>query len=90
MEEISLKFNISEGAIKIACDGLNVIRKYMYSATRYSCLSYHFDLILATDHNILKSPLTYFWRHVKGPQDDQTGLLDRRATFNVECKTEKR
>ena len=45
VEEISLKFNILEGSITIACDGLNAIKKSIESETRYSCLSNHFYLV---------------------------------------------
>ena len=51
-------------------------------------VSHHFDSISAIDHKILKSPLTWFWRHVKGHQDDQTGPLDRWSTLNVGCDAE--
>ena len=60
----------------------------MESKTRYSCLSNYFDLISAIDHKTLKSPLTWFFRHIKGHQNDQIGPLDRWATLNVECDTE--
>ena len=39
------------------------------------------------DHHILKSTFIWYWRHVKGHQDDQTGPLDRWASLNVECDT---
>ena len=45
VEEISREFNILEGAITIVCDGLNAIKNAMDRATRYSCVSNHFDLI---------------------------------------------
>ena len=60
----------------------------MDSETRYSHLSNHFDLISETDHKILKLPLTWFWRHVKGHSDDQAGPLEKYATLNLECDTE--
>ena len=60
----------------------------MDSETRYSCLSNQFDLISEIYHKILNSPLTWFWQHVKGHQDDQTGPLERWATINVECDTQ--
>ena len=71
VEEISRKFNIPEGAIMIACNGL----------------SNHFDLISAIDHKILKYPLTWYWIYVKGREEDQTDPLDRWVSLNVECDT---
>ena len=87
VEEISRKFDILEGAITTACDGLNVIKKSMGCKTRYLCLSNQFDLISVINHRIIKDPLTWSWIHVKGHQDDQTGPLDRWASLNVECDT---
>ena len=49
VEYISLKSNISEGAIKISCDGLNEIKKSMGSETRYLCLSNRFGPILVVN-----------------------------------------
>ena len=57
----------------------------MDSETIYSCLSNHYDLIYTVDHKILKYPLTWYWRHVKDHQDDQTVTLDRWFSLNVEC-----
>ena len=54
VEEISLKFNISEGETTIACDGLKAIKKSMDNETRYSCLSNHFYIISATKQKTLK------------------------------------
>ena len=66
MEEIIQKFKILESAITIYCDGLNTIKKAMDIKTRYSCPSNHFDLISAIEHKILKYPLIWYCRHVKG------------------------
>eukprot|EP00957_Ditylum_brightwellii_P132879 10133269-Ditylum_brightwellii.AAC.1 len=30
------------------------------------------------------SPISWEWQHIKGHQDDYSGLLDRFATLNVE------
>ena len=87
VEEISWKFNILEGVITISCDGLNAIKKSMDIETRYAFLSNQFDLIPAIDHKIIKYPLIWYWRHVKGHQDHQIGTLDIWATLNVECNT---
>ena len=73
--EISRKHNIPEVVITIAYNGLTILKKAMYSKTRYSCLSNHFNIISAIDHKILKSPLTWFYRHIKRHKDDQTGPL---------------
>ena len=83
VEEISHNFNILEGAIKIAFNGLNTIKEAMHCKTRYSCLSNHLNLISAIDHNIIKSPLIWYWRHIKDHQDDQTGPLDIWVPLNV-------
>ena len=55
--------------------------------TRYLCLSNHFDLISEIDHNILKSPSTWYWIHFKGHQYKQTGPLYIWSSLNVECDT---
>ena len=54
---------------------------------RYSCLSNHFNLISAIDHKILKFTLTWYWRHVKFYQDNQTVPLYRRASLKLEFDT---
>ena len=87
VEEISLKSNILEGAITIVYDGLNTIKRAMEYNTIYSCLSNHFKLIAAIDHNILKYTLIWYWRHVKGHQDDQTVPLYRWSSLNLEYET---
>ena len=77
-----------EGGIKIGWDALNVIKKAIDSETIYSCLSNHVDPISAINHKIRKSPLTWFWRRIKGRQDDKTVPLYIWATLNVGCDTE--
>ena len=58
------------------------------SETRYSCLSNHFGLISEINHKIQKQPLTWYWRHIKGNQDNKTFPLDIWATTNVEYDKE--
>ena len=42
---------------------------------------------MSIDQKNLKSPPTWFWKHVKGHQYDKTGTLYRRDTPNTECDT---
>ena len=58
--------------------------------TRYSCLSNYFDLISATDHKILKSPLTWLCQQVKGHQGNQIVPLYILYTLYVVCDTEEK
>ena len=65
------KHNIRSGGITSSCDGLSAIKKAMDANTTYLCLSNHFDLILAIDKKLIKSPLTCSCKHVKGNQDEK-------------------
>eukprot|EP00957_Ditylum_brightwellii_P019109 1438813-Ditylum_brightwellii.AAC.1 len=52
--------------------------------TSFECHSSHFHLIAAIDTILQRSKITWYWRHVKGHQDDHHGPLDRWSTNNVE------
>lgn len=71
----------------VACDGIEAIRKAMTANLMFNSLSNHFNLISAIDHRLEKSLLEWYWRHVKGHQDNHVGPLDRWASLNVECNT---
>ena len=55
--------------------------------TKFSCLSNHFNIISGINHKLQESPIQWFWRHIKGHQDDHLGPLDRWASLNVTCHT---
>ena len=59
--------------------------KSMDINTTYLCHSNHFDLISAIDKTLVKSPLTWTWRHVKVHQDERGGPQDIWETLDVEC-----
>ena len=56
--------------------------------TQLSCLSNHFDIILAINHKLQAIPIQWFCRHVKVHQYDHLGHLDRWDTLNVTCDME--
>ena len=57
--------------------------------TSYLCLSNRFYLILTIDKRILKSPLTWYWRHIKGHQENQARSLDIWAILNLDFDTQE-
>ena len=52
---------------------------------KFSGLSNHFDPISDIKHKLKVSPIQWFWRHIKGHQDDHLGPLDRWYSLNVIC-----
>eukprot|EP00957_Ditylum_brightwellii_P003520 266625-Ditylum_brightwellii.AAC.1 len=66
IQQLCKLYNITEGGIAIACDGLEALRKAMSTETSFSPLSSQFDIISAIYTAINCSPLTWKWRHVKG------------------------
>eukprot|EP00957_Ditylum_brightwellii_P178786 13618631-Ditylum_brightwellii.AAC.1 len=56
----------------------------MDADTSFECHSSHFHLIAAIDTILQYSKITWYWRHVKGHQDEHHSLLDRWSAINVE------
>ena len=87
IEKICSKFNITEGEITAACDGMDAIIMAMEKYTSFSTKPNHFDVLSAIDAKLKRSQIQWNWRHVKGNQDDQVGTLYRWASLNVKCDT---
>ena len=87
IEKIWSKFNISEGEITTACDGLDAIIMAMDKATSFSSKSNYFDMLSAIDSKIERNPIQWNCRHFKGQQDKQIVPRDRWVCLNVECDT---
>ena len=83
IDTIYEKHNIrSEGSMD-ACDGLNAIKNSMDVNTKYLRQSNCFELILAIDNKLMKSSLTWSWRHMKIHQYEQGEPLNRWETLNI-------
>ena len=78
------KYNIKEGEITAACNGINSIIIYMDRYTYFFSRSNNFDILSAIDSKIQSSPIKWKWRHVKGHQDKKFGLLEIWDSLNVE------
>ena len=82
---LSQQYDISGGAITIACDGLSAIRKALDADSNFSSRSSQFDLLSAIESIALELPISIHWRHVDGHQDDgRIGPLDRWEALNCE------
>ena len=71
IETIYEKYNIRSRGITAVYDGLNAIKKSMDSNNTYPYQSNYFNLISTIDNKLMKYPLTWSWRHVKGHQHEQ-------------------
>ena len=80
-------FDIQQGSVEVACDGLSALNEVFDLRRRVSTKTPHFDLVVATRRIIQRSnQLTWFYRHVSSHQDDLRELedLNRWETLNVE------
>ena len=87
IEKICSRFNITEGEITAACDGLDAIRMEIYKDTSLSSKTNNFDMLSEIDANIEKYLIQWNWCHVKGYQDNQVGPLDIWSSLNIKCDT---
>ena len=60
VEDIFSKHNIRDGSNTISCDGIKALEKSMDPNTKFSCLSNHFNIISAINHNLQESPIQWF------------------------------
>jgi hypothetical protein len=80
-------FNITGGAVEVACDGLSALNNVFDLQRHVSTKTPHYDLVVATRQIIQSSAqLTWFYRHVRSHEDDlrEYEELDRWETLNIE------
>jgi len=80
-------FEITEGSVEVACDGLSALNDVFDLHRQVSTKTPHYDLVVATRRIIQRSTqLTWYYRHVRSHQDDirEMDELDRWETLNVE------
>ena len=80
-------FEITEGSVEVACDGLSALNDVFDLHRQVSTKTPHYDLVVATRRIIQRSTqLTWYYRHVRSHQDDIRAMdeLDRWETLNVE------
>lgn len=86
-QAICFVHNIQSGTITVRCDVLIALQKCFCddSDQTVSMTQVDYDMVSAIRAMLANSPLTWKWRHVKGPQDDDPfAVLDKWATRNVE------
>eukprot|EP00957_Ditylum_brightwellii_P181535 13827985-Ditylum_brightwellii.AAC.1 len=77
VENLCTHYGIALGAITVACDGIEVLKKSMDAETSFECCSSHFHLIAAINAILQCSKIIWYWKHVKGRQDVYHSPLDR-------------
>ena len=78
-------FQIKEGAVELACDGLQALRHASTFNWTTDPRSPQFDLLTATRSMLSQCPVELHFRHVKGHQDDDFyAELDEWAKLNIE------
>jgi hypothetical protein len=79
-------FNITDGALEVACDGLSALNDAFDLQQHVSTKTPHYDLVIATRRIIQSSTqLTWIYRHVRSHQDNlrEYEELDRWEQLNV-------
>jgi hypothetical protein len=79
-------YDIKEGHIELACDGLSAFNRAFPSDSGISIQDPNYDLIAAIHKQRLTSRITWQVRHVKGHQDETMDihLLDQWRKLNIE------
>ena len=78
-------YQITEGAVVLACDGLQALRHASRFEWSTDSRSPQFDLLTATRSMLKRCPVDLLFRHVKGHQDDDfQAELDEWALLNIE------
>ena len=82
-DKIWSKFNITEGEIAAACDGLDAIIMPINKDTSFWIKSSYFGILSEIDAKLKGYQIEWNLRHAKGHQEDQVGPLYRWASLNV-------
>jgi hypothetical protein len=82
-------FNIQQGSVEVACNGLSPLNKAFEAKRQNSTKTPHYDLVVVTRRIIQQSnQLTWHYRNVSSHQDNLREMdeLDRWETLNIEVK----
>ncbi len=79
-------YEILDGEIELACDGLSALDKAFSYVSILHVDDSNYDLLGAIQYQWKNSPVHWKFRHVAGHQDDHTSVdnLDRWGKLNVE------
>lgn len=79
-------YNIQEGTIEFACDGLSALNRAFSHVSLLSVAEPSYDMLVAIRRQWVHSTILWEIRHVEGHQDDKRSvdLLDRWGKLNVE------
>jgi len=90
VNHICCYFNITEGFIEFAWDGLLALHKVFHSS-KISLNDSDYDIIMAARRAVTISPIKWHTRHVRGHQDrDKAHQLDKWERLNIEVDAEAR
>jgi hypothetical protein len=89
IEAVCIFHKIEKGVVTIGCDGLSALRQGLQASDITNPAMAQFDIIAAIRNAMMRSPVKWNKKHIKGHQDaDPNATLDRWALLNIAMDVE--